>query len=144
MALKSEKQSTKSNPAAESKTDPVEKKKTAAKKKNATAAKTQSTGAKKTAKAQPAARKKDTTDDVKSVAKTTKPASPKVSKKNSTKPAKGLSSPQAALTDFEKMALIEKTAYFIAEARGFTEGDPMQDWLLAETKVNEMLQQSGM
>ena len=45
------------------------------------------------------------------------------------------------ITDSERFSLIEKTAYYIAEARGFSEGDPQQDWLIAEAKVNQMLQE---
>jgi hypothetical protein len=38
--------------------------------------------------------------------------------------------------------LIEQTAYFIAEERGFSEGDPVQDWLAAERRVDKMLKEN--
>jgi hypothetical protein len=41
----------------------------------------------------------------------------------------------------ERLALIEQTAYFIAEKRGFAGGDPEQDWLLAEKQVDQMLKE---
>lgn len=45
--------------------------------------------------------------------------------------------------DSKRMALIQQTAYYIAEKRGFAGGDPEQDWLLAEKQVEEMLKQSS-
>ena len=35
--------------------------------------------------------------------------------------------------------LIEETAYFIAERRGFTCGSPEQDWLEAEREIDSLL-----
>ena len=37
--------------------------------------------------------------------------------------------------------LIEETAYFIAERRGFTGGSPEQDWLDAEREIDTLLLQ---
>lgn len=31
---------------------------------------------------------------------------------------------------------VAEAAYFIAEHRGFKEGDPVQDWLAAEAQIN--------
>jgi hypothetical protein len=35
--------------------------------------------------------------------------------------------------------MIEQAAYFRAEKRGFQGGDPVADWLLAETQVDGLL-----
>jgi hypothetical protein len=37
--------------------------------------------------------------------------------------------------DDERHHLIAETAYFIAEQRGFQNGDALEDWLQAEAKV---------
>jgi hypothetical protein len=39
--------------------------------------------------------------------------------------------------------MIEETAYFRAERRGFTGGDPVNDWLLSESEVDELLSQGA-
>ncbi|WP_455207257.1 DUF2934 domain-containing protein [Kaarinaea lacus] len=52
----------------------------------------------------------------------------------------GKSSPA---TDPKRFALIQQTAYYIAEKRGFVGGDPEKDWLMAEKQVDEMLKQSS-
>jgi hypothetical protein len=44
--------------------------------------------------------------------------------------------------DSKRFTLIQQTAYYIAEKRGFTGGDPEQDWLQAEKQVDEMLKRS--
>ena len=44
----------------------------------------------------------------------------------------------------ERLAMIEKEAYFLAEARGFVGGDPAQDWLQAEQKVDALLKQTSL
>jgi len=45
--------------------------------------------------------------------------------------------------DSKRLTLIQQTAYYIAEKRGFVGGDPEQDWLMAEKQVDEMLKQSS-
>ena len=35
----------------------------------------------------------------------------------------------------ERQHLIAETAYFIAEKRGFKGGNPLEDWIQAETKI---------
>jgi len=39
----------------------------------------------------------------------------------------------------ERQRLIAEAAYLMAEQRGFSQGDPAQDWLSAEEEVNRML-----
>ena len=42
----------------------------------------------------------------------------------------------------KRAILIQQMAYFIAEERGFQGGDPVQDWLAAEQRVDEMLKEN--
>ncbi|MFH1263975.1 MAG: DUF2934 domain-containing protein [Pseudomonadota bacterium] len=46
---------------------------------------------------------------------------------------------RVTLTPEERYRMICEAAYFIAERRGFSGGDPVQDWLAAEEKVDRML-----
>jgi len=39
--------------------------------------------------------------------------------------------------------MIQLVAYLNAEKRGFTNGDPLQDWLLAEEQVDKMLSEDA-
>ena len=39
----------------------------------------------------------------------------------------------------QRCEMIEQAAYFRAEKRGFQGGDPVADWLLAETQVDGLL-----
>jgi hypothetical protein len=39
----------------------------------------------------------------------------------------------------ERRQMIEEAAYFRAEQRDFTGGDPVTDWLLSEQDVDEIL-----
>jgi Protein of unknown function (DUF2934) len=41
----------------------------------------------------------------------------------------------------ERYKMIAQTAYFRAEARGFSGGDPQEDWVLAEKEVDRQLKQ---
>lgn len=41
----------------------------------------------------------------------------------------------------ERHSLIAQTAYLRAEKRGFCGGDPQEDWLIAETEVDQYLKQ---
>ena len=43
----------------------------------------------------------------------------------------------------QRRQMIEETAYFRAERRGFTGGDPVNDWLLSESEVDELLSQDA-
>lgn len=122
-------------PAKSSKTTdqaPLTAEKKSAKEKSTTVAKSQATTPKKSAAAKTGSSKKTTTR------KSTGASGSNGSKKTAAK-AKSKPDTSLILTEIEKNALIEKTAYYIAEARGFTQGDPTQDWLLAESRVNQMI-----
>lgn len=54
-------------------------------------------------------------------------------------PAVGASQPQPE--DEQRLRLIAEEAYLRAERRGFTDGDPVSDWLAAEREVDERLRQ---
>jgi Protein of unknown function (DUF2934) len=43
----------------------------------------------------------------------------------------------------QRRQMIEESAYFRAEQRAFTGGDPVADWLLSEREVDELLSQSA-
>jgi hypothetical protein len=43
-------------------------------------------------------------------------------------------------TQEERHRMIAEAAYFIAERRGFADGDPHEDWVLAEQQVDAELQ----
>lgn len=47
----------------------------------------------------------------------------------------------AAVDTTTRRQMIAEIAYLRAEARGFTGGDPQQDWLEAENEVNRILMQ---
>ena len=38
----------------------------------------------------------------------------------------------------QRMEMISTAAYFLAEKRGFKNGSAEQDWLLAESQINEL------
>ena len=42
----------------------------------------------------------------------------------------------------QRLQMIEEAAYFRAEQRSFQGGDPVADWLLSETEVDDLLSQS--
>jgi len=39
--------------------------------------------------------------------------------------------------DVDRFQMIATAAYYRAEHRGFTGGDPMEDWLAAEAEINQ-------
>ncbi len=43
------------------------------------------------------------------------------------------------ITDEQRASMIAEAAYFKAEKRGFAGGDPVEDWLSAESEVNALL-----
>jgi len=112
--------------------EPLAAEKKSAKKKSKTVAKSQVETPKKSAAAKTGSNTKTTAR--KSTSASGSNGSKKTAAKSKSKLAAALT-----LTEIEKNALIEKTAYYIAEARGFTQGDPTQDWLLAESRVNQMI-----
>jgi len=72
--------------------------------------------------------------------KKTKPSAPEKA------PVRRKSAPSAAVAtrvevdQDERHRMIALAAYYRAERRGFTNGDPLQDWLQAEAEVNGQLQ----
>lgn len=44
-----------------------------------------------------------------------------------------------AVSDDQRRNYIEVAAYYIAERRGFTPGDPLQDWIAAEAEIERLL-----
>jgi hypothetical protein len=45
----------------------------------------------------------------------------------------------AGITPAQRNRMIAEAAYYRAERRGFQGGDPVQDWLEAETEINRIL-----
>lgn len=99
-----------------------------------------------TTTSKPASRTEASKSTSKATGKSRKTASPAASKP-ARKPAKRRSAAKAAAqtsTDSAaRVRMIEETAYFIAEARGFSGGSPMDDWLTAETLVDQQLSGQG-
>jgi len=92
---------------------------------------TKKPAAKKVAKKKAAVKKKG----VKKAAakkKTTK----KTAKKKSVKKAPA---PTRRVSDQERYEMIQRHAYFLAEARNFEPGHELEDWIEAERFVDEML-----
>jgi DUF2934 family protein len=48
-------------------------------------------------------------------------------------------SPDSAVSDEMRRAMISEAAYLRAEQRGFTSGYELEDWLLAEREVDALL-----
>lgn len=48
---------------------------------------------------------------------------------------------KAMVTDEQRANYIETAAYFIAERRGFTLGNDMDDWLAAEAEVAVLIKE---
>ncbi len=67
-------------------------------------------------------------------------------RKSSTSKTKAKPATKAAIktkiTPEEKYRMIAETAYYIAEKRGFVGGNPEEDWLEAETQVEEFLEKA--
>lgn len=143
MTVKTEKPTKKSTiTASESSNSTANKGMKANKEKSTVAAKSQINTSKKSSVAKTTAPKKDAVTESSS-AKSPSTTTAKKTSSNKSTAAKSKLDKQPTLSDYEKMALIEKTAYFIAEERGFTQGDPMQDWLVAETRVNQMIMEGN-
>ena len=47
------------------------------------------------------------------------------------------------ITASERQDMIAKAAYFLAEARGFNDGDPKTDWLIAEQQIDTLLMKAA-
>lgn len=48
---------------------------------------------------------------------------------------------QTSISPQERYRMVAEAAYFRAERRGFTGGDPIKDWLEAEAEVSAFLEQ---
>ena len=111
---------------------PKAKKKTSSDSKKAATKTASKTAAKTTAKKQSAS-------DTRSKSSSTKKPGNAPKNPSSTTNAKKAKS-NGNGTD-KRVVLIQQMAYFIAEERGFEGGDPVQDWLAAERKVDKMLKE---
>jgi hypothetical protein len=88
---------------------------------------------------------------VKTAAKTTtaKPAASKPAPKSAAKPAAAAKpakaaakkSGAAALTPEQRRCYVEVAAYYMAERRGFTGGNEMDDWMAAEAEIDRLLRE---
>lgn len=108
--------------------------------KKATAPKAKKKVVKKKAAKKTAAKKAAATTAKKKSASSTS----KISKKSngSSKSADAKTKRTAKSRSLNRETLIEQTAYYIAEKRGFEGGDPVQDWLAAEQQVDNMLKEN--
>jgi len=50
--------------------------------------------------------------------------------------------PITQISPAERMKMIAETAYYLAEARGFSQGNDVDDWVVAEQQVNAKLNHS--
>ena len=50
-----------------------------------------------------------------------------------------ISSSGKFVTPEQRLQMIAEAAYYMAESRGFKQGDPEADWLCAESQVDKML-----
>ena len=71
---------------------------------------------------------------------TKKVAAKKLAKKKVSR--KKTAARKAAVSDQERYEMIQRHAYFLAEARNFQPGNEVQDWLEAERFVDGMLKKS--
>jgi hypothetical protein len=44
-----------------------------------------------------------------------------------------------AISPERRNGMVAEAAYYIAERRGFAEGSPIEDWLMAEAQIDAML-----
>lgn len=66
-------------------------------------------------------------------------AKPIAAKKPAVKTAARKKSASATVTSEQRSNYVEIAAYYIAERRGFTPGDPLADWAEAETEIDRLL-----
>jgi glucan-binding YG repeat protein len=62
-------------------------------------------------------------------------------KKAATKTKTTTSKPNKSITAEERWQMISEAAYFLAEKRGFSGGNPCDDWTQAESQVDALLRQ---
>ena len=65
-------------------------------------------------------------------------ASKPIDKPAALKPASRRKNSQAVPDNAERCRMIAAAAYYRAEKRGFTGGDPVQDWLAAEAEIGRL------
>ena len=53
--------------------------------------------------------------------------------------SRGKSTSGSFVTPEQRRQMIEEAAYFLAEHRGFCEGDTQADWFCAESQIDQML-----
>ena len=70
---------------------------------------------------------------------TVKLKKPALGKSKSTQNKPTRSATGKFVTPEQRQLMIAEAAYFMAEKRGFTEGDQEADWLCAETQIDKML-----
>ncbi len=46
---------------------------------------------------------------------------------------------RAAVSPEQRLDMIREAAYYLAERRGFAQGDALQDWIVAEMEIDERL-----
>ena len=76
-------------------------------------------------------------------AKTTKRPPAAASTRSKTSKPKRSAKPKAAtspdITPEVRRQMIQEAAYLLAEQRGFLQGDPVNDWLVAEKDIDQLL-----
>jgi len=66
---------------------------------------------------------------------------PKDKQARRTRAANGRRTPKSIITPDQRLHYIEVSAFYIAERRGFVEGDPTADWLAAESEIDRLLRE---
>ena len=61
------------------------------------------------------------------------------SKSNSRSGTQSSAAPASKISEDERSRLIAEAAYFRAQSRGFSGGNPIDDWLAAEREINRLL-----
>jgi len=70
-----------------------------------------------------------------------------VAKKTAARPRSGTKAVETvkpAVSPEQRRHYIEVAAYYIAERRGFTEGDPLADWAEAEREIDDLLRRGSL
>ncbi|HEY7655977.1 MAG TPA: DUF2934 domain-containing protein [Burkholderiales bacterium] len=67
--------------------------------------------------------------------KKTRRAGPEAAPEAGSRPAAG-----AGITAEERRRMIAEAAYYRAERRGFATGGELEDWILAETEIDRLIQ----
>ena len=68
-----------------------------------------------------------------------RPSASMDSQSKTKRPAKANAVTRPEITAESRRQMIEEEAYFRAEKRGFTSGDPVNDWLIAEEEIDQLL-----